>query len=700
MADKLIIVESPAKANTIKKFLGGSTKVVASMGHIRDLPKSKLGIDVEHDFEPQYINIRGKGDLIKTLKKDAKDAKKVYLATDPDREGEAIAWHLAHILEIPEDSVCRVTFNEITKETVQESIKKPRKIDMNLTDAQQARRVLDRIVGYKISPVLWKKVKPGLSAGRVQSVAVKLIVDRENEIENFIPEEYWNIFAILKDEKSNKIFQAKYYGKNGKKLELHKKEEVDEILKEIENGKYIVTDVKKGEKKRTPAPPFTTSTMQQEASRKLGFTLKKTMSVAQGLYEGVRVPEKGSVGLITYMRTDSTRISEEARSAAKKHITAAYGENYYNNRYYKASGNAQDAHEGIRPTYVELEPDKIKDSLTADQYKLYKLIYNRFIASQMAAAIYDTINVNIDVNKNNFKASGQNLKFKGFMTLYVEGKDIPDDEDDDTSVPDLEVNQEVIKQKIESKQSFTEPPARYTEASLVKELESKGIGRPSTYSPTITTILERRYIEKEKKQLKPTELGKVVNKLLTENFTDVINVEFTAKVEEEFDQVAEGKENWKKVIREFYGPFEKEVEKVETELEHVKLEDEVTDIPCDLCGRMMVVKMGRYGKFLACPGYPECKNVKPFVVTIDVPCPVCGGKVQVRKTKRGKNYYICENNKNTEDSCKFISWNKPKAGEAWDPEKEKAQTKKRATRKTTKKKATKKSTAKSKKKTE
>ena len=700
MADKLIIVESPAKANTIKKFLGGSTKVVASMGHIRDLPKSKLGIDVEHDFEPQYINIRGKGDLIKALKKDAKDAKKVYLATDPDREGEAIAWHLAHILEIPEDSVCRVTFNEITKETVQESMKKPRKIDMNLTDAQQARRVLDRIVGYKISPVLWKKVKPGLSAGRVQSVAVKLIVDRENEIENFIPEEYWNIFAILKDEKSNKVFQAKYYGKNGKKLELHKKEEVDEILKEIENGKYIVTDVKKGEKKRTPAPPFTTSTMQQEASRKLGFTLKKTMSVAQGLYEGVRVPEKGSVGLITYMRTDSTRISEEARSAAKKHITAAYGENYYNNRYYKASGNAQDAHEGIRPTYVELEPDKIKDSLTADQYKLYKLIYNRFIASQMAAAIYDTINVNIDVNKNNFKASGQNLKFKGFMTLYVEGKDIPDDEDDDTSVPDLVVNQEVIKQKIESKQSFTEPPARYTEASLVKELESKGIGRPSTYSPTITTILERRYIEKEKKQLKPTELGKVVNKLLTENFTDVINVEFTAKVEEEFDQVAEGKENWKKVIREFYGPFEKEVEKVETELEHVRLEDEVTDIPCDLCGRMMVVKMGRYGKFLACPGYPECKNVKPFVVTIDVPCPVCGGKVQVRKTRRGKNYYICENNKNTEDSCKFISWNKPKAVEAWDPEKEKAQTKKKATRKTTKKKATKKSTAKSKKKTE
>lgn len=685
MADKLIIVESPAKANTIKKFLGGSTKVVASMGHIRDLPKSKLGINIEKDFEPEYINIRGKGDLIKSLKKDAKSAKKIYLATDPDREGEAIAWHLAHILEIPEDAICRVTFNEITKETVQESIKNPRKIDMNLTNAQQARRVLDRIVGYKISPLLWKKVKPGLSAGRVQSVAVKLIVDRENEIENFIPEEYWNIYATLKDEKTKKIFEAKYYGRDGKKLELHKKEEVDEILKEIENGKYIVTDVKKGEKKRTPAPPFTTSTMQQEASRKIGFTLKKTMSIAQGLYEGVKVPEKGSVGLITYMRTDSTRISEEARAAAKTYITSEYGANYYENRYYKTSGNAQDAHEGIRPTYVELTPEKIKDSLTADQYKLYKLIYNRFIASQMSAAVYDTVNVSIDVNKNTFKASGQNLKFKGFMTLYVEGNDSEKEDEDNTSIPELEVKQEVIKQKLEPKQSFTEPPARYTEASLVKELESKGIGRPSTYSPTITTIIERRYIEKDKKQLVPTELGKVVNKLLTENFIDIIDVTFTAKVEEEFDKVAEGKEEWKKIIREFYGPFEKELEKVEKELEHVKLEDEVTDIPCDICGRMMVVKMGRYGKFLACPGYPECKNVKPFVVTIEEPCPVCGGKVQVRKTRRGKNYYICENNKNTEDSCKFISWNKPKVGEPWNPEMEKKTAKKRTRKKATKK---------------
>ena len=690
MADKLIIVESPAKANTIKKFLGGSTKVVASMGHIRDLPKSKLGVDIENDFEPEYINIRGKGDLIKSLKKDAKDAKKVYLATDPDREGEAIAWHLAHILDIPEDSVCRVTFNEITKETVQESIKKPRKIDMNLTNAQQARRVLDRIVGYKISPLLWKKVKPGLSAGRVQSVAVKFIVDRENEIRNFIPEEYWNIYATLLDEKTKREFEAKFYGKDGKKLDLHKKEEVDEILSNIENGKYIVTNVKTGEKKRTPAPPFTTSTMQQEASRKLGFTLKKTMSVAQGLYEGVKIPEKGSVGLITYMRTDSTRISEEARAAAKEQITKTYGNEYYENRYYRKSNDAQDAHEGIRPTYIYITPDSIKDSLTADQYKLYKLIYNRFLASQMSAAVYDTINVDIDVNNYNFKASGQNLKFKGFMTLYVEGNDSEQEDEENTSIPLLEEGQELIKKKLNPKQSFTEPPARYTEASLVKELEAKGIGRPSTYSPTITTILERRYVEKDKKQLVPTELGEVVNKLLTENFDEIIDVEFTAKVEDEFDKVASGKEEWKQILREFYPQFEQELEKVDKELEHVKLEDEVTDVICDKCGRNMVVKMGRYGKFLACPGYPECKNVKPFVVTIDVPCPVCGGKVQVRKTKRGKNYYICENNPK---SCNYISWNKPKVGEEWKPEdnekvtkKRKSTTQKKTTNKTTKRK--------------
>ena len=684
MADKLIIVESPAKANTIKKFLGGSTKVLASMGHIRDLPKSKLGVDVEHDFEPEYINIRGKGDLIKTLKKEAKQAKKIYIATDPDREGEAIAWHLAYILQEEKSKITRVTFNEITKTAVQKAIKEPRDIDRNVVDAQQARRVLDRIVGYKISPVLWKKVKRGLSAGRVQSVAVKLIVDRENEIENFKPEEYWNIYADLKDKNTKNKFKARFYGKNGKKQEIHKAEEVDEILKNIKDAKYIINEVKKGEKKRTPAPPFTTSTMQQEASRKLGFTLKKTMSIAQGLYEGVKIPEKGTVGLITYMRTDSTRISEEARAAAKQHIVGTYGEKYYENRYYKAKKDSQDAHEGIRPTYADLEPDMIKDDLTKDQYKLYKLIYNRFMASQMSAAIYDTMAVNIKANDYDFKANGQTIKFKGFMTLYVEGNDTKEKEEEGI-LPPLEENQEVILEKLEPKQSFTEPPPRYTEASLVKALEEKGIGRPSTYSPTITTILERRYIEKEQKQLAPTELGKIVNKLLTENFTDIINVEFTAQIENHFDEIAEGKEIWKKMIREFYGPFKLEVEKVEKELEHVELVDEVSDVPCEKCGRMMVYKFGRYGKFLACPGYPECKNAKPIIETIDVPCPKCGATVQVRKTKKKRNYYICENNPK---SCDYISWNKPKPGEKWNPEEAeeiKKETAKKTTKRTTKK---------------
>ena len=688
MADKLIIVESPAKANTIKKFLGGSTKVVASMGHIRDLPKSKLGVDIEHDFEPEYINIRGKGDLIKSLKKEAKQAKKVYLATDPDREGEAIAWHLATILKDETDKITRVTFNEITKGAVQKAIKEPRNIDENLVDAQQARRVLDRIVGYKISPLLWKKVRRGLSAGRVQSVAVKLIVDREEEIEKFIPDEYWNIYAELEDKETKKQFEAKFYGKDGKKQEIHSEEEVNKVLKDIEKAKYIVDEVKRGEKKRTPAPPFTTSTMQQEASRKLGFTLKKTMSIAQGLYEGVKIPEKGTVGLITYMRTDSTRISEEARATAKRHIVSTYGENYYENRYYKTNKDSQDAHEGIRPTYAELEPDTIKESLTKDQYKLYKLIYNRFMASQMAAAIYNTMSVTINANDYNFKANGQSIKFKGFMTLYVEGTD-SEEQEEEGMLPELKEKQELKLNKINPKQSFTEPPPRYTEASLVKALEEKGIGRPSTYSPTITTILERRYIEKEKKQLIPTELGKIVNKLLTENFTDVINVEFTAKIENEFDEIAEGKEEWKKMIREFYGPFEKELEKVEKELEHVELVEEVSDIPCEKCGRMMVYKYGRYGKFLACPGYPECKNAKPIIETIDVPCPKCGSTVQIRKTKRKRNYYICENNPK---SCDYISWNKPKPGEKWNPEEAeevKKETKK-TTKKTTKRKKTKK----------
>ncbi|MBO4816070.1 MAG: type I DNA topoisomerase [Clostridia bacterium] len=681
MADKLIVVESPAKANTIKKFLGGNTKVVASMGHIRDLPKSKLGIDVEHDFEPEYINIRGKGDLIKTLKKEAISCKTIYLATDPDREGEAIAWHLACILGVDKSKITRVTFNEITKSAVQKAMKEPRDIDTNLVDAQQARRVLDRIVGYKISPVLWKKVKRGLSAGRVQSVAVKLIVDREEEIEKFIPEEYWNIYANLLDEKSNKDFVAHFTGCEGKKIELHSKEEVDKILKEIEKAKYIVTDVKKGEKKRNPAPPFTTSTMQQEASRKINFTLKKTMSVAQGLYEGVKLPQ-GHTGLITYMRTDSTRISDEARAIAKEVIYKNYGEKYYENRFYRTSKDAQDAHEAIRPAHIEISPDEIKEYLTSDQYKLYKLIYNRFLASQMSAAVYDTINVAINANKYDFKASGQNLRFKGFMTLYVEGTDSKENEEQEM-LPELTLNQEVKLKKIDPKQSFTEPPSRYTEASLVKALEEKGIGRPSTYSPTISTILDRYYIKKEQKQLVPTELGKLVNKLLVENFADIVNEEFTANIETNFDKVAEGKEEWKKVIREFYNPFIKEVEKVEKDLEHVELKDEVSDVACEKCGRLMVYKYGRYGKFLACPGFPECRNAKPIIETVDVPCPVCGKTVIVKKSKRGRKFYVCEDNP---EKCNYISWNKPKIGEKWTPEENVKTEKKKTTKKRTKRK--------------
>jgi len=653
VADKLIIVESPAKAGTIKKFLGGNIKVVASMGHIRDLPKSKLGVNIENNFEPEYINIRGKGDLIKSLKADAKKAKKVFLATDPDREGEAIAWHLAHILDIDDKSKCRVTFNEITEKAVKESIKSPRELNMGLIDAQQARRVLDRIVGYKISPILWTKVRKGLSAGRVQSVAVKLIVDREEEIEKFIPEEYWNIVVELL--KNKETFKARLVGKEDKKLELKSKEEVDEVLKVIENAEYIVKEVKKSQRKRTPAPPFTTSTMQQEASRKLGFTLKKTMSVAQALYEGVKVEGKGTVGLITYMRTDSTRISDVARKAAKEQIEKVYGAQYYENRFYKTKDEAQDAHEAIRPTYIELTPDKLKASLTLEQYKLYNLIYNRFLASQMAQAIYDTVSVDIDANKYDFRANGQTLKFKGFMALYVESKD-QEEKEEEGQIPELIEGEKVKKQKIESIQSFTEPPPRYTEASLVKALEEKGIGRPSTYSPTITTILERRYIEKDKKQLIPTELGKVVNKLLVESFTNVVSEEFTAEMENKFDNIAIGKQEWKKVIEEFYGPFKIDLDKANKELEHVEIVEEVSDVPCDICGRMMVIKYGRFGKFLACPGYPECKNTKPIIETIDTPCPKCGGKIQVRKTKKRRNYYICENNSKT---CDYISWNKP-----------------------------------------
>ncbi len=695
MTDKLIIVESPAKANTIKKFLGGNTKVVASMGHIRDLPKSKLAIDTEHDFEPEYINIRGKASLINSLKKDAKNSKQVYLATDPDREGEAIAWHLAYILGIPQDSICRITFNEITKEAVKEAVKKPRKIDLNLTDAQQARRVLDRIVGYKISPVLWKKVKRGLSAGRVQSVAVKLICDREEEIEHFVPEEYWNITAILSDTKTKKSFESKFLGKNKEKIELHSKEEVDKILQDLEKAKFIVEDVTIGEKKRNPAPPFTTSTMQQEASRKLGFAIRKTMSVAQGLYEGVKIPERGTTGLITYMRTDSTRISDEARSMAKEVIEKNFGEQYYENRFYKVKNDSQDAHEAIRPSYPDLSPEQIKEYLTPDQYKLYRLIYNRFIASQMTSAVYDTITIDINANEYNFRTTGQSIKFRGFMTLYVEDTD--DEKESEelgiANIPYLNKKDEVKKEEIQTKQSFSEPPPRYTEASLVKTLEEKGIGRPSTYAPTITTILARNYIEKVQKTIFPTELGKIVNKLLVENFEGVINVEFTAEMEKQFDSIAEGNKNWRETIREFYGPFETVVEKVEKELEHVQLVYEESDVKCEKCGRNMVIKMGKYGKFLACPGYPECRNAKPIIEEIDVPCPKCGAKVQIRKTKKRRNYYICENNPS---SCDYISWNKPKPGEIIEDSDEELEKEVKKKKTTTKKSATKKSTTKKK----
>lgn len=658
MAEYLLIVESPAKANTIKKFLGAKYKVVASMGHVRDLPKSQLGVDVDNDFEPKYINMRDKSKVIKQLKADAKGMKKIVLATDPDREGEAIAWHLAYILGVDIDSKCRVTFNEITKEAVTKAIKEPRKLDMTLIDAQQARRVLDRIVGYKISPLLWKKVQRGLSAGRVQSVATRLIVEKEEEIEKFNPEEYWSLLATLLDSKSRKKIEAKLAQYAGKKIEVKDKEQIDNILKQLEGSKYIVSDVKIGTRKRHPTPPFTTSTLQQEASRKLGFTLKKTMAVAQQLYEGVKVNGKVS-GLITYMRTDSVRLSEEARNMAKDLIVSKYGKEYYEGTYYKTKANSQDGHEAIRPAHPELEPSDVKEELTKEQYKLYNLIYTRFLASQMSSAIFDTIAIDVEANKYLFKATGSNIKFPGFMIVYIENKD--EEEEKEKMLPIVEVGQELKLDKLQPEQHFTEPPARYTEASLVKALEEKGIGRPSTYAPTISTILDRRYAEKSEKKLYATELGKIVTNLLVNNFGDIVNVEFTAGMENELDEVEEGKIKWKKVIRDFYTPFSKKLEVVEKELEHVELKQEVSDVQCELCGKMMVYKYGRFGKFLACPGFPECKNAKAIIQKLDMPCPQCGGAILVKKSKKKRNYYICENNNdNAETKCEYISFNKPK----------------------------------------
>ncbi len=658
MADYLLIVESPAKANTIKKFLGSKYKVVASMGHVRDLPKSQLGVDVDNDFEPKYINMRDKSKIIKQLKLDAKGMKKIILATDPDREGEAIAWHLAYILGVDTNTKCRVTFNEITKEAVTKAIKEPRTLDMTLIDAQQARRVLDRIVGYKISPLLWKKVQKGLSAGRVQSVATRMIVEREEEIEKFNPEEYWSLLAKLLDTKSKKKIDAKLIQYNGKKIQINTKNDVDNAISQLNNSKYIVSDVKLGTRKRHPVPPFTTSTLQQEASRKLGFTLKKTMAVAQQLYEGIKVNGKVS-GLITYMRTDSVRLSEEARGMAKDIILTKYGKEYYSGTYYKTKANSQDGHEAIRPAHPELEPSDVKDDLTKEQYKLYNLIYTRFLASQMSSAIFDTITIDVDANKYLFRATGSNIKFPGFMIVYIENKD--EEEEKEKMLPIVEKGQELKLDKLEHEQHFTEPPPRYTEASLVKALEEKGIGRPSTYAPTINTILDRRYAEKSEKKLYATELGKIVTTLLVNNFSNIVDVEFTAQMENELDEVEEGKIEWKKVIRDFYPPFSKKLEIVEKELEHVELKHEESDVECELCGRTMVYKYGRFGKFLACPGFPECKNAKPIIEKLDIPCPKCGGAILVKKSKKKRKYYICENNNdNAQVKCDYISFNKPK----------------------------------------
>ncbi|RVU55311.1 type I DNA topoisomerase [Anaerosphaera multitolerans] len=652
MAKNLVIVESPTKAKTIKKMLGSNYKVVASVGHIRDLPKSTLGIDIENNFEPKYINIRGKGDIIKSLKKDAKAANKVFLATDPDREGEAISWHLSHILDIEPTAKARVTFNEITKDTVKKQIKSPRSIDMNLVDAQQARRVLDRLVGYKISPLLWKKVKSGLSAGRVQSVVLKIICDREQEIEDFISEEYWSIEATLK--KSRKSFLTKYYGtlENGKvkKVDIKNEKQADEILNKVDENNFKVSEIKKGLRKKNPNQPFTTSTLQQEASKKLNFSTKKTMMLAQRLYEGIEVPKEGSVGLITYMRTDSTRISPEALETLLSYIDSNYGKEYSKqNTRSKQKGNVQDAHECIRPTDVNRTPFSLKDSLSRDEFRLYNLIWRRFVASQMQPAIYDTINLSVNSNDEIFKASGSQISFDGFLKVYEI------DSEKDNILPDLELNDLLKLKSIEKNQHFTQPPARYNEASLIKLLEEWGIGRPSTYSPIVSTLLSRYYVVLEEKKLIPTELGITVNEILVENFPDIVNEKFTAEMEDELDKVAEGEIQWKSIISEFYDKFEKELLVAEEKIKKVEIRDEVTDIKCEKCGRNMVIKMGRYGKFLACPGFPECRNAKPLVEKINVKCPKCDGDIVVKRSKKGRKFYGCSNY----PECDFVTWNKP-----------------------------------------
>lgn len=653
----LVIVESPAKAKTIQKYLGDNYEVVASMGHIRDLPKSKIGVDIEHGFTPQYVNIKGKEDLISSLVKEAKKSDKVYLATDPDREGEAISWHLAHLLDLDLKDENRVTFNEITKTGVQNGMAHPRQIDQALVDAQQARRILDRIVGYKISPFLWRKIRRGLSAGRVQSVAVKLIVDREEEIRAFKSEEYWTIDASLLAEGSRKAFPAKYHGHGGKKQEIKDKETADAILAALQGVEFQVGTVKKGVRKKSPAPPFITSTLQQEASRKLGFQARRTMKAAQELYEGVEVEGMGAMGLITYMRTDSLRLSDEAVKDAAAFIEEKYGKPYLpqTKRVYKSKASAQDGHEAIRPTVASLTPDKVKGSLTSDQYKLYKLIWERFIASQMATALLDTVSADIHAGDYLFKASGYSVKFDGFTVLYVEGKD--EEEEDSGALPPLETGMALKVKALDGNQHFTQPPARFTEASLIKTLEENGIGRPSTYAPTITTILQRNYVERDAKALKPTPLGEVTTKLMEDQFSNIVDVDFTANMEKNLDGVEEGKTDWVSTLDNFYKDFAATLEQAEKNMDgtRIKVPDEETDVVCELCGRKMVIKMGRFGKFLACPGFPECKNTKKIVQETGGICPLCGGKVLAKKSKNGKGYYGCENN----PTCSFMTWDKP-----------------------------------------
>lgn len=655
---KLVIVESPAKARTISKFLGRSYKVEASQGHVRDLPKSQLGVDVEHDFEPKYITIRGRGEVLERIRKEAKGAKSIILATDPDREGEAISWHLATILGIDPESACRVEFNEITEKTVKNAIKEPRAVNMQLVNAQQARRLLDRLVGYKISPLLWVKIKKGLSAGRVQSVATRMVVDREQEIEQFEPEEYWYVDAQLRA--GGKQLQARLISLDGERVTLSDAEQANEAKARVEKGGFVIRSVKRGERRKHPAAPFTTSNLQQEASRKLGFTTAKTMQVAQQLYEGVDIGGRGTLGLISYIRTDSVRLSDEAVAAAREMIFERYGEQFVPEKpnVYKGRKSAQDAHEAIRPTNLELRPEEIKASLTKDQYNLYRLVYLRFVACQMADALYETQQIEIASDSGVvLRSSAERLKFAGFTAVYEEGTDDAPNQDEHGSslMADVSEGDHAELLSDEATQHFTQAPARYTEASLVRALEEKGIGRPSTYAPTISTILARGYVMREKKQLFPTELGIMITNMMEEYFADIVDIAFTAGMEEQLDEVEEGKLDWHKVLSDFYGPFEKTLENAESKIEKVEIKDEVSDVPCDKCGAMMVYKLGRYGRFLACPNFPECRNTKAIQVEIDAPCPKCGGKLLQKTSRKGRKFYGCERY----PECDFVSWDMP-----------------------------------------